>query len=83
MTYYLIEPEVAGGWGDEFEIDRTTQTATRVHYEVADWLGNCIVTSHPVYLVLRRPASLPSTASRSRLRVCGSRLPRTSPTPLP
>ncbi|MFC3896046.1 hypothetical protein ACFOWZ_31610 [Lentzea rhizosphaerae] len=53
MTYFKIEPEVAGGWGDEFEIDRTTGTVTRVHYEVADWLGDCVVTSHPVYLVLR------------------------------
>lgn len=53
MTYYLIEPEVAGGWGDEFEIDRSTNTVTRVHYEVADWLGNPIVTTSPVYLVLR------------------------------
>jgi hypothetical protein len=53
VRYYLIEPEVAGGWGDEFEIDRSTGTVTRVHYEVADWLGDCIVTSDPVYLVLR------------------------------
>ncbi len=53
MTFYLIEPEVAGGWGGDFEIDRSTNTVIRVHYEVADWLGDCIVTTHPVYLVLR------------------------------
>ncbi|MGW6933214.1 hypothetical protein ACWGE0_24370 [Lentzea sp. NPDC054927] len=56
MTFYLIEPEVAGGWGDEFKIDRATNVVTRVHYEVADWLGDCIVTTHPVYLVLRDTA---------------------------
>ncbi|MET9229391.1 hypothetical protein [Lentzea sp. NPDC003310] len=53
MTFYLIEPEVAGGWGDEFEIDHANDVVTRVHYEVADWLGDCIVTTSPVYLVLR------------------------------
>jgi hypothetical protein len=62
VTYYLIEPEVAGGWGDEFEIDRATNVVTRVHYEVADWLGDCIVTTDPVYLVLRETGSRMSEA---------------------
>lgn len=56
MTYYLIEPEVAGGWGNEFEIDRATGVVKRVHYVVADWLGDCIVTTSPVFLVLRETA---------------------------
>ncbi|MFD4671034.1 hypothetical protein ACFWNN_14960 [Lentzea sp. NPDC058450] len=53
MTFYLVRPEVAGSWGDEFEIDRANDVVTRVHYEVADWFGDCVVKGHMVYLVLR------------------------------
>lgn len=55
-TYYLVKPEVAGGLGPETIMDSSVHPpqVSRLHYEVVDWLGDCIVQSFPCYLALRR-----------------------------
>ncbi|ANZ39875.1 hypothetical protein BBK82_31345 [Lentzea guizhouensis] len=59
-SYYRIRPEVAGGLGDDAVLDHTGErpVVTHLHYEVADWLGDCIVSTSPEYLVV------PGTAAR-------------------
>ncbi|MEV4316754.1 hypothetical protein [Actinocrispum sp. NPDC049592] len=54
-TYYLVNPEVAGGLGPETVMDTTVHPprVSRLEYEVVDWLGDCIVQSFPCYLTLR------------------------------
>lgn len=55
-SYYLVEPEVAGGWGPA-----TVVAEPRTHppeileleYEFFGWLGDPLVTSFPVYLATR------------------------------
>lgn len=51
--YYRIEPEVAGGWGEETEADTTCHPPkiTSLVFEFESWLGDSIVTSFPCYLV--------------------------------
>ncbi|MFF1482859.1 hypothetical protein ACFVYD_35855 [Streptomyces sp. NPDC058301] len=53
--YYRLNPEVAGGFGDRAELDSTVHppVVRRLHYEVADWLGDCLVQTFPCFLVLR------------------------------
>ncbi len=59
-SYYEIEPEVSGGLGPDTVYDRTVipMTVTHVHYKVHDWLGDCIVTADPVFLIV------PATAAK-------------------
>lgn len=56
MTSYVVEPEVAGGLGENSVLDHSTtpMTVTRVHYELEGWLGSQLITSHPVYLASDR-----------------------------
>ena len=56
--YYLVNPEVAGGLGPETVMDRAVHPprVTRLHYEVIDWLGDCIVQTFPCFLVVRATA---------------------------
>jgi hypothetical protein len=56
--YYLIKPEVAGGIGPDAVVDRSVHPPriSRLHYKVIDWLGDCIITSFPCFLVLRSTA---------------------------
>ncbi|MFI9276036.1 hypothetical protein ACIGXM_35930 [Kitasatospora sp. NPDC052896] len=56
--YYLVKPEVAGGLGPETIMNATVHPpqVSRLHYEVVDWLGDCIVQSFPCYLAMRHVA---------------------------
>jgi hypothetical protein len=56
--YYQVNPEVAGGLGPETVMDRSVHPprVTRLHYEVIDWLGDCIVQTFPCFLVVRTTA---------------------------
>ncbi|MFD7995970.1 hypothetical protein [Streptomyces mexicanus] len=51
--YTRLRPEVAGGIGDRTVMDATVHppVVTHLHYEVADWLGDCLVQTFPCYLV--------------------------------
>ncbi|ESQ90168.1 hypothetical protein ABAC460_10480 [Asticcacaulis sp. AC460] len=54
MTFYYIEPEVAGGWGENTVFERTPAVGTTVHklhYVFEDWFGDSIVTSSHCYIV--------------------------------
>jgi hypothetical protein len=54
-SYYKIGPEVSGGLGSETVMDTSAHppAISQLHYEVVDWLGDCIVTTFPEYLVVR------------------------------
>lgn len=53
MTFYSLQPEVAGGLGDGTVIDTTVHPplVERLHYEFEDWLGDDLVESFPCFLV--------------------------------
>jgi len=55
--YYTIEPEVAGGWGEN-TVAATTPGGTTVvrkfHYQFDGWLGDELLTSTPCYIVTER-----------------------------
>lgn len=53
MMYKLIEPEVAGGLGEETEMDNSTfpPLVKNLHYEFDGWLGDDILESFPCYIV--------------------------------
>lgn len=53
MNYYKLEPEVAGGWGENIVVDRSVHPPVvhELHYEFDGWLGDELLTSFPVYIV--------------------------------
>ena len=53
MRYYSIEPEVAGGFGDQSVIDSSVHPPiiSKLHYEFSGWLGDSIVESFPSFIV--------------------------------
>ena len=56
--FFSLRPEVAGGMGPDTVMDRSTHppVVSRLHFELADWLGDCLVTTFPCFLVLRTTA---------------------------
>src|SRR5687768_14779041 len=56
MSYYVIEPEVAGGWGERTVADRSVDPVKvlRLHYEFEGWSGDDLLTSHPVFICTER-----------------------------
>jgi hypothetical protein len=59
MKYYVIEPEVAGGFGEHTVIDRSTgkMVVQKLHYKFDGWLGGELLESAPCYIVTERLAS--------------------------
>jgi hypothetical protein len=59
MQYYSIEPEVAGGFGDNTVISRPDgkMLVEKLHYEIQGWLGDPILESVPCYIVTSDLAS--------------------------
>lgn len=53
QTYYIIEPEVAGSFGEKTqrEVSVHPPKITKLHYIFDGWLGDDIVESFPVYLI--------------------------------
>jgi len=53
--YTYIEPEVAGGLGNDTDIDNSVHPPkiNKLHYEFADWLGDDIVETFPCYIVTK------------------------------
>ncbi|OIK01495.1 hypothetical protein [Streptomyces colonosanans] len=51
--YTRLKPEVAGGLGEHTMMDTTVHppVVTHLHFEVADWLGDCLVQTFPCFLV--------------------------------
>jgi len=59
-SYYMITPEVAGGLGVDTIIDHSSpgrRIVTHLHYEVADWQGDCIVSAVRQHLVMPKTAT--------------------------
>jgi hypothetical protein len=52
-VYRILEPEVAGGYGDETILDYSTTPPTplKLHYEFMGWLGDELLTTTPCYIV--------------------------------
>jgi len=57
--YYAVEPEVAGGWGENTRFTRAPGTPTvidKLHYEFDGWLGDELLESSPCYIASERLA---------------------------
>lgn len=56
MDCFRLDPEVAGGFGDDAVLDHTTTpfTVTYLHYEIETWRGSEILGTHPVLVVTAR-----------------------------
>ncbi|ROI01663.1 hypothetical protein EGI16_17380 [Chryseobacterium sp. G0240] len=54
--YKLIEPEVAGGLGEQTQMDNSffPPLIKNLHYEFEGWLGNDILESFPCYIVTEK-----------------------------
>jgi len=50
--FYVLEPEVAGGFGDGTVIDRSSGKliVEKLHYEFEGWLGDHLLESTPCYI---------------------------------
>ena len=55
MKYYVVQPEVAGGWGDHIVVDRSTipPRILTLHYQFEGWPSDVLVTAHPCFIVTR------------------------------
>ena len=59
MQFHVIEPEVAGGWGDNIAVDRSVEPLRikHLHYQFDGWLGDDLLTTHPVYICTEQVAA--------------------------
>ncbi len=58
-NYHIVEPEVAGGWGENTEFTRTPGQPVvvhKLHYQFDGWLGDELVESTPCYIVSEKMA---------------------------
>jgi putative NADH-flavin reductase len=71
VPFFLLNPEVAGGWGPHTEADRSTHppVVTRMHYEFQGWLGDDLLTTFPEFVVIE-----PLAAALERSNLSGFRL---------
>lgn len=53
MTYFVLEPEVAGSLGENTVLDRTAHPprVTKLHYVFDGWLGDPLLESFPAFIV--------------------------------
>ena len=54
MRFYVIEPEVAGGWGENTIVADSSvhpPRVTKLHYKFDGWLGDVLLESFPCYIV--------------------------------
>lgn len=58
MDYYVVEPEVAGGFGDRTIIDWSSgkMEVKKLHYQFDGWLGDELLESTPCFIVSERLA---------------------------
>ena len=51
--FYFLEPEVAGGWGEDTQVDRSIDPplVRKLHYEFSGWLGDELLESFPCFIV--------------------------------
>ncbi len=70
-SFSLLEPEVAGGFGELTELDASVHppAVSRLHYEFHGWLGDDLLESFPCFIV-----SGPLAASIEAAGLTGFRL---------
>ncbi|WP_112137009.1 hypothetical protein [Glycomyces dulcitolivorans] len=70
MSYYLLEPEVAGELGEDTVMDTSVHppVVTRLQYVIQDWLGDEILESTPCFVVTEHLAGLIGAAGLSGYR---------------
>ena len=49
--YLKIEPEVLAGLGEETVFGNSNEDVLSIHINIEDWLGDDLLTCHPVFLV--------------------------------
>lgn len=78
-TFFSLRPEVAGGMGPSTVLDHSTHPPiiSRLHYELDDWLGDCLVQTFPSYLVMHSTAVRLTTMTYTGFRI-GAALVTTS-----
>src|SRR5215470_10137854 len=56
MKYYYLEPEVAGGYGEDTVLDTSVrpERVERLHYEFQGWLGDDLLEAFPVFIISER-----------------------------
>lgn len=74
--YFEIEPEVPGSLGPDTVHDRTVTPPriSQLHFVVHDWLGDCIVTADPVFLVVPDTAAKLVAAGFGGFRLADARV---------
>ncbi len=55
MEWSVLDPEVAGGWGERTVADTSVHPplVAALHYQFDGWLGDELLTSFPCYIVTR------------------------------
>jgi hypothetical protein len=56
MEFYALRPEVAGGLGANSVLDPDVHPprVSRLHYEFADWMGDVLLETFPVFIIERQ-----------------------------
>ena len=62
---YILEPEVAGGWGEETEADTSCHPpkVSKLTYQFEGWLGDELLESFPCFIISQSLAKLITNAS--------------------
>ena len=58
MAFYYVEPEVAGGLGQNTVLDPDVHppTVIKLHYKIINWLGDALLESFPALIITREAA---------------------------
>jgi hypothetical protein len=59
VKYFVVEPEVAGGWGENTVFTRTPRRPVvvhKLHYQFDGWLGDELLESTPCFIASERLA---------------------------
>ena len=67
MAFYYVEPEVAGGLGQDSVVDSTVHppTVIKLHYRIINWLGDALLESFPALIITREAADALNEAGMS------------------
>ncbi len=59
MNYFVLEPEIAGGWGKRTVADTSVfpPAVASLHYRFDGWLGDELLEAFPCFLVTERLAT--------------------------
>jgi hypothetical protein len=59
MSYFVLEPEIAGGWGERTVADTSVfpPEVSSLHYRFDGWLGDELLEAFPCFVVTERLAT--------------------------